>query len=144
MDEKNYKGKHGFENDKKAKEILEREYVPDYYPVEIRSAFLLSMIAKVDNYIMQQEDIIDKQSDTIDNLQKAAGDRLNQDLEDGHKMMTNVLSACIGTPSVNSLGPVGATVIAKIRDMTKIEDVQNYIESIVKDNQKELEKDIDK
>ena len=124
-------------NDKKnVKEELDS--MPQYLPVELRSTFLLNMICKIDNHIAEQEELIREQNDTIKDLQEKMSDRLNQDLVNSQKMMANVLSACISTPSVNSLGPVGATVIAKIRDMEKIDEVKGYIEEIIKDNEKEL------
>ena len=126
-------------NDKKnVKEELDN--VPQYFPVELRSHFLLSMIYKVDEHLVAQEKMIEEQDNKIKDLQKKMSDRLNQDLASSQNMIANVLNACISTPSVNSLGPVGATVIARIRDMATIDEVKDYIEDITKDNEEELKK----
>ena len=42
-------------------------------------------------------------------------------------MMVSTLLACIGTPPVESLGTVGATLLARIRDMKTIEEVHEFI-----------------
>jgi uncharacterized coiled-coil protein SlyX len=121
-------------------DAIEKYKMLDYFPLEIRSGFLQSIIHRVDEHLVEQEMIIEGQDEKIKELNKELGDRLDKDLKDSQLMIANVLSACVGTPSINSIGLVGATVIAKIRDMDNIKEVKDYIEQIVKDNEQELEK----
>lgn len=58
--------------------------------------------------------------------------KVDKQLKEGSDMMTNTLKAILSVPDLNSLGPIGATILVKLRDMKNIEDVHNHIDKIFK------------
>ena len=109
------------------------------YPIELQSTFLQNLIYNLDDHLCNQNRRIIELEEELEKAQKIISKRMDDDLNNSMNMMGNVLSAMVSTPSVSSLGPVGATVISKIRDMKNIKQVKTYIEQIVKDNEKELQ-----
>jgi len=109
-----------------------------YEEINIASPFLRKIIYQVDDFLCEQEEHIKELKDKVRTLREEQSKRLDRDLKESQEISANILRACLGIPSVSSIGPVGATIIAKIRDMQTIKEVKTYIKQIVEDNAEEL------
>ena len=99
----------------------------DMPPIILRSRGLNNALLDLDDYILSLEENVEGLIKERDELRKEIGDKISQDFKDSQQMMVSTLLACIGTPPVESLGTVGATLLARIRDMKTIEEVHEFI-----------------
>jgi uncharacterized coiled-coil protein SlyX len=108
--------------------------------IEIRSNFLGDLIYSLDYKLCNQEATIHELNDEIDRLNKKISSSIDKEIQQSNAMVGNILNSLVGgVPTVTSIGPVGATVIAKINDMTTIKQVKDYIKLIKEENADELE-----
>lgn len=61
-----------------------------------------------------------------------------KDQDHFNKMIAGGLLACIGQPSVESVGPAAVTMLARIREMRTIEEVHLYVEEFMESAKREL------
>lgn len=54
----------------------------------------------------------------------------HQKVLDSNRMMADILTATISTPKAETVGPVGAVVLATIMSMKPNKEIKEYIQSI--------------
>jgi len=122
---------------------MKQKYFPEYSPYDIfKSKTLAHLFYQMDDkmYNLEQSNIA--LFDEVEKWKKDYFELINQRHREGQDMMANVLKACISTPSLSSIGPVGATMLARIGDMNSIEEVKEYLKQVREENRDEL-KDIE-
>ena len=114
-------------------------------PVKLKSKTLLSAIYQIADRIQDMEDEIINLRVENEKLKNEAFKRTSDDLQNSFKMMGQTFLACIDVPEdLSSIGTVGATLIARIRDMQTIDEVKEFINKIAKQpvTKKEPKKDV--
>ena len=106
--------------------------------MNIQSTLLKSILERLDAALFAREEYIKELEEEIERLQKERAQWLNEEIKAGHDRMGQTLRAVLGSPTAEGLGPVGVTVMMKIKDMQTIEEVHGYIEQIVKDHQEAM------
>jgi hypothetical protein len=105
----------------------------DFYPITLRSKTLLSSLYRLDNQIYSMEEEIIDLKERLKESEKRYSLEIDRQIKDGQATMGNVLSAILSRPPISSIGPVGATIMAKIHSMKTIEEVHEYIEAFQED-----------
>ncbi len=107
--------------------INEVPYIDEVY----RSRILAKFMGGLDQTICEMEDTIQVQKEEIRQLNHQIAEDLNKRMQDGYAMIGNALMACIDKPDINAIGPSGAVILSRIRDMQTIEQVQEYVNYLI-------------
>ena len=108
-----------------------------YNVIEVASPFLKNVISMVDKELCMQNELIENLTHELDELKKKETFDLNSKIDSQCKSMAQTLLASLEVPvDINSIGPVGAVILARIRDMQTIEQVNEYLDKILKQDKK--------
>lgn len=113
----------------------------EYQNVELRSRTLLTLLTNIDTEMYCLEQDIAELQDENTKLRREIGENLNAKLKLQQRELAETLMACLDVPENPSMmGTVGATLLARIRDMKSMDDVKAFIDRIGEQTKKELSK----
>ena len=99
-----------------------------------KSRTLSSFFSRLDEKIEDMEYTIFVQKEEIKELQKQVDDDISRRMREGNAMIGNILSACIGGGRIDQMGPAAAIVLDKIRNMSTVEEIHNYVNKLIEEN----------
>ena len=118
------------------------EHSSPFIPVEVQSRIMANWFYGLDSQIVNLESKLNHYKKEEEKYRELYYKEVNRAHQASFANMANTLLACIGTPKASSLGTVGATMLARIRNMQTIEEVHKYINEtfeIMKNEDKETE-----
>lgn len=98
----------------------------------MKSSILHNALENLDQDIFELEIENERLKAKVQELHKQICSNIDKQLKEGQNIMSQTFLAILDIPEISSLGTVGVTVVAKIRDMKTIEEVHNYIDKIYK------------
>jgi len=98
----------------------------------IRSETLFNALESLDGDILRLEADVTYWNKLWKERDAAYNKLLDEQIRSGQQNMANILAATLNTaPSLNIIGPAGAIVLLKIKEMETIEQVKAYLDSIL-------------
>ncbi len=123
------------------KDMIERIEYLERHALILESPFLQGLLYELDEKLCSDKEYIKDLEDKVKELQDDKMKRLNADIENGNRMMGAVLMSALSTEvDGQDMGPVGATMLSRIKDMQTIEEVHQYIEKVFDHNRKKMKK----
>ena len=123
------------------RDMIERIEYLERHALILESPFLQGLLYELDEKLCSDKEYIKDLEDKVKELQDDKMKRLNADIENGNRMMGAVLMSALSTEvDGQDMGPVGATMLSRIKDMQTIEEVHQYIEKVFDHNRKKMKK----
>ena len=119
---------------------MKKKDFDEEFPLVLRSETMQNFMYGIDEQCLRMEKRIDWLEAELKTAQDALWKEKHQQFLASNKMMSDILVATLSTPKAESVGPVGAVVLATIMSMKPNKEIKEYIQSIARtlDGQEEL------
>jgi hypothetical protein len=109
---------------------MKRKEYDEQFPLILRSHTMQSIMDRLDSQCLFMEEKIDFLAKELKASQDEVWKMNHQKFLDSNKMMADILVATLATPKAETVGPVGAVVLATIMSMKPNKEIKEYIQSI--------------